>query len=37
MSAYISAYDGYMADVPVVWFKRNDGKIYCFDKISDFT
>lgn len=34
MSTYVPAYKGYIADVPVVWFKRCDGKIFYFDEIT---
>lgn len=34
MSTYISAYKGYIADVPRVWFKRCDGRIFYFDEIT---
>lgn len=34
MATYIPAYKGYITDVPEVWFKRNDGKVFHFDKIT---
>ena len=34
MSTYIAAYKGYIADVPRVWFKRCDGRIFYFDEIT---
>lgn len=34
MSTYIPAYKGYIADVPRVWFKRCDGRIFYFDEIT---
>lgn len=35
MGTYIPAYKGYINDVPQLWFKRNDGKIFHFDKLTD--
>lgn len=34
MSTYVAAYKGYIADVPRVWFKRCDGRIFYFDEIT---
>lgn len=34
MSTYVAAYKGYIADVPQVWFKRCDGKIFHYDEIT---
>lgn len=34
MSTYIPAYKGYITDVPEVWFKRSDGKVFHYDKIT---
>lgn len=34
MSTYIPAYKGYITDVPEVWFKRSDRKIFHYDKIT---
>lgn len=34
MSTYIAAYKGYIADVPRVWFRRCDGRIFYFDEIT---
>lgn len=31
---YIPAYKGYITDVPEIWFKRNDGKVFHYDQIS---
>ena len=31
---YIKEFSGYIADVPKVWFKRCDGKIFCLDKLT---
>lgn len=36
MRTYIPAYSGYIADVPTVWFRRNDGRVFCFDQLSRF-
>lgn len=32
--AYVPAYKGYIADVPRVWFKRCDGRVFYFDEIT---
>ena len=34
MATYVDAFKGYIADVPRVWFKRCDGKVFYFDEIS---
>lgn len=34
MATYVDAYKGYIADVPEVWFKRCDGKIFHFDEVT---
>ena len=34
MATYIEAYKGYIADVPRVWFKRCDKRIFYFDEIT---
>lgn len=34
MSTYIPAFKGYMTDVPEIWFKRRDAKVFHFDQIS---
>ncbi len=32
---YVSAFKGYITDVPELWFKRKfDGRIYHFDQLS---
>lgn len=33
---YIPAYKGYVTDVPELWFKRNDGRIFHFDQLTAF-
>lgn len=33
---YIPAYKGYITDVPELWFKRNDGRVYHFDQLTAF-
>lgn len=34
---YIQALRGYIVDVPLLFFKRCDGKKYVFDKLTNFT
>lgn len=34
MATYIPAYKGYITDVPELWFKRNDGKVFHFDQLT---
>ena len=34
MATYIPAYKGYIADVPRVWFKRCDKRVFYFDEIT---
>ena len=34
MAAYVDAYKGYIADVPEVWFKRCDDKVFHFDEVT---
>ena len=34
MATYIPAYKGYIADVPRVWFRRCDKRIFYFDEIT---
>jgi hypothetical protein len=34
MASYIPAYKGYITDVPELWFKRNDGKVFHFDQLT---
>ena len=36
MATYIPAYKGYVTDVPELWFKRNDGRIFHFDQLTAF-
>lgn len=33
---YIPAYKGYVTDVPELWFKRNDGRVFHFDQLTAF-
>lgn len=33
--AYSKAFNGYIADVPKLWFKRCDGRIFQFDELTD--
>lgn len=35
-TTYIPAYKGYVTDVPELWFKRNDGRIFHFDQLTAF-
>lgn len=37
MSTYVKAYGGYIADVPRLWFKRCDGRIFYFDELTQAT
>lgn len=32
--AYVKSVDGYIADVPYVWFKRCDGKVFFYDELT---
>ena len=32
--AYVASLKGYVADVPEFWFKRIDGKIYHYNKLT---
>ncbi len=34
MATYLAPLKGYIADVPHVWFKRCDGRIFYFDEIT---
>lgn len=34
MATYIPAYKGYITDVPELWFKRNDKKVFHFDQLT---
>lgn len=34
MSTYIPAYKGYITDVPEIWFKRRDGKVFHYDQLT---
>lgn len=34
MANYVPKFTGYIADVPEVWFKRLDGKMFHFDEIT---
>lgn len=31
---YVKSVNGYMADVPVIWFKRCDGKTFYYDELT---
>ena len=33
-NVYVEAYKGYIADVPRVWFRRCDKRIFYFDEIT---
>ena len=37
MATYVKAYNGYIADVPRLWFKRCDGRIFYFDELTNAT
>lgn len=37
MATYVKAYNGYIADVPRLWFKRCDGRIFYFDELTQAT
>lgn len=34
MASYIAAFNGYIADVPELWFKRCDGRIFHYDQLT---
>lgn len=34
MATYEKSINGYIADVPRLWFKRNDGRIFYFDELT---
>lgn len=34
MATYIPAYKGYVTDVPELWFKRKDGKVFHYDQLT---
>lgn len=34
MATYVKSFNGYIADVPLLWFKRCDGKIFYFDELT---
>lgn len=34
MATYVKAYGGYIADVPRLWFKRCDGRVFYFDELT---
>lgn len=36
MATYLPAYKGYITDVPELWFKRNDGRVFHFDQLTAF-
>ena len=37
MRTYIPAYKGYITDVPELWFKRRDGKVFHYDQLTAAT
>ena len=37
MPAYVKEFNGYIADVPRIWFKRCDGRVFYFDEITNAT
>ena len=34
-TTYIPQFKGYINDVPELWFKRNDGRVFHFDQLTD--
>lgn len=32
MATYVNRFGGYIADVPKLWFKRCDGRVFMFDE-----
>lgn len=37
MATYVKEFNGYIADVPRMWFKRCDGRIFYFDELTNAT
>lgn len=37
MATYVKEFQGYIADVPRMWFKRCDGRIFYFDELTNAT
>ncbi len=37
MAKYVADFGGYIADVPHMWFKRCDGKVFYFDELTQAT
>lgn len=34
-TTYVKSFNGYIADVPKMWFKRCDGSVFYFDELTD--
>lgn len=34
MATYVKDFQGYIADVPKMWFRRCDGKMFYFDELT---
>ena len=37
MATYVKEFNGYIADVPRLWFKRCDGRVFYFDELTNAT
>jgi len=37
MATYVKEFGGYVADVPRLWFKRCDGRVFYFDELTNAT
>ena len=37
MATYVKEFGGYIADVPRLWFKRCDGRVFYFDELTNAT
>ena len=37
MATYVKDFGGYIADVPRLWFKRCDGRVFYFDELTAAT
>ena len=37
MATYVKEFNGYVADVPRLWFKRCDGRVFYFDELTNAT
>ena len=37
MATYVKEFNGYVADVPRLWFKRCDGRVFYFDELTQAT